>query len=135
MSTIVLTDASVVINSVDLSDHATKATIRAEVEDKENTAFGSEWRTRQGGLKDGTVEIELNQDYDASEVDATLWPLLGTLVDVVIKATSDAVSATNPSYTATCLIREYSPLDGQVGDLNKTSMSWPVSGPVVRATS
>lgn len=135
MATIVLTDVSVTINSVDLSTHATKATVNAQVDDVENTAFGSSWRTRQGGLKDGTIELEFNQDWAASQVDATLWPLLGTLVTVVLKSTSSAVGATNPTYTATVLIKEFSPLDGSVGDLAKTSVSWPTSGAVVRATS
>jgi hypothetical protein len=135
MATIVLTDASITINSVDLSDRITKVTIHAEVEEQDNTAFGSTWRTRQGGLKDGSVDLEFNQDYAASEVDATIWPLLGTTVPVVIKPTSGVVSATNPSYTMSVLVREYSPLDGSVGDLNKTSVSWPVNGSVVRATA
>jgi hypothetical protein len=135
MATIVLTDANITINSVDLSTRITKVTIRAEVDEQENTAFGSTWRTRQGGLKDGSIELEFNQDYAASNVDATIWPLLGTNTTIVIKPTSGSVSATNPSYTASVLVREYSPVDGSVGDLNKTSVSWPTNGAVVRATT
>ncbi|MFI7042587.1 hypothetical protein ACIBI0_38420 [Microbispora rosea] len=135
MATIVLTDAVVTINSVDLSDHITKITFHGEVDDVDNTAFGSQWRTRQGGLKDGSVEIEFNQDYASAKVDATVWPLFGTTTTVTAKATSAANSATNPQYSASVLVREYSPLDGSVGDLNKTSVSWPTNGAISRATS
>jgi hypothetical protein len=135
MATIVLTDAVVTVNSVDLSTRITKITIRAEVDEQENTAFGSGWRSRQGGLKDGSVEIEFNQDFAAGSVDATIWPLLGTNTTITAKATSSAVSATNPLYTVSALVREYSPIDGSVGDLNKTSVSWPANGAVTRATT
>lgn len=135
MATIVLTDAVVTINGVDLSDHITKVTFHGEVDDVDNTAFGSTWKTRQGGLKDGSVDLEFNQDYASSKVDATLWPLLGTTTTVTAKATSAANSATNPQYSASCLVKEYSPLDGSVGDLNKTSVSWPTNGAISRLTS
>ncbi|SET43486.1 radical SAM protein [Nonomuraea wenchangensis] len=136
MATFVYTDAVVTINSVDLSDHVTKATLKIDVEDKDTTAFGGNgWKTRLGGLKEGTVELEFNQDFAASEVDATLWPLIGTVTSITIKPTSGSVSATNPEYSGSVLVKEYSPLDGSVGDVAKTSVSWPTSGAVSRATS
>ncbi len=136
MATIVLTDAQITINSVDLSTRITKVTIKADVDDVDNTAFGGGgWKSRQGGLKEGTIDLEFNQDWAAANVDATIWPLLGTLTTVVVKPTSGAVSATNPSYTASCLVKEFAPIDGSVGDLAKTSVSWPVSGAVARATT
>lgn len=135
MSTFVYVDASITINAVDLSDHITKATLKIDVEDKETTAFGSTWKTRLGGLKEGTIELEFNQDFAASNVDATIWPLLGTVTAITIKPTSGSTSATNPQYSGSVLVKEYSPLDGSVGDVAKNSVSWPTSGAVTRATS
>ena len=43
--------------------------------------------------------------------------------------------ATNPSYTAVCLVNSYSPFASSVGDLATLSVSWPTSGTVVRATA
>jgi hypothetical protein len=60
--------------------------------------------------------------------------LLGTLGTVVITPTSTAVSATNPSYTATVLINAYG-VSGQIGDLSTVSVTWPISGSVTRATA
>lgn len=135
MAVFVYTDAVVLINSVDLSDHTTKATLKLDVDDKETTAMGATHKARTGGLKDGTVEIEFNQDFAASKVDATIWPIFGTVVTFSIKPTSAGPGATNPVYSGSVLIKEYTPLDGSVGDLAKTSFTWPTSGTISRATS
>jgi len=137
MASFVLTDASIVINSVNMSSFATSVTVNVEVDEQEDTAFGDTWRSRLGGLKDFSLDIEFNSDFAASAVDATIWPLIGTTTTVVIKPTSGAVSATNPTFTGTVLVTEYAPLDGSVGDLSTTSVSWPGAGGsgLVRATS
>jgi predicted secreted protein len=135
MSTFVLTDAAITINAVDLSDWITSVSVSAEVDEQEDTAFGDSWRSRLGGLKDWTLDIEFNQDFAANAVDATVWPLLGTSTAVVIKPTSAAVGATNPSYSGNVLVTEFSPVDGSVGDLATTSVSWPGNGTLTRATA
>lgn len=135
MASFAFTDASVVINAVDLSDHVRSVTLNVEAEDLEDTAMGDTYRSRIGGLKDWSIDVEFNQDFAASEVDATIFPILGTVVTVTVKPTSAAVGATNPSYSGSVLISEYNPLDGSVGDLATTSVSWPGAGTLTRATS
>lgn len=135
MASFAFTDAHVTINAVDLSDHIRKVTIKAEVDDLENTAMGAASKGRIGGLKDWTIDFEFNQDFAASNVDATLWPLLGTVVTVTVRPTSAAKSATNPEYSGPALVKEYTPMDGSVGDLATTSVSWPGAGALTRAVS
>lgn len=135
MASFAFTDASVVINAVDLSDHVRSVTLNVEAEDLEDTAMGDTFRSRIGGLKDWSIDLEFNQDFAASEIDATIFPILGTVVTVTVKPTSAAVGATNPSYSGSVLISEYNPLDGSVGDLATTSVSWPGAGTLTRATA
>lgn len=135
MANFVLTDASVVVNSVDLSDQVRQVTLTVEADVQENTAMGDTFRSRLGGLKDWSVEIEFNQDFAASEVDATLWPLIGTVTTVTIKPTSGAVSATNPSFSGSAILSEYPPLDGSVGDVATASVTFEGAGTLTRATS
>ena len=136
MAVFALVDFAMSINSVDLSDHNTKATLHVEADDLETTPFGtSGWRSRIGGLKGGTLELEFNQDFAASKVDATLWAAFGTVVAWTGKATSSANSATNPQYSGSVLITEYTPFDNSVGELAKVSVTFPTSGTVSRATS
>jgi len=68
-------------------------------------------------------------------VDATLQPLLGSTTAIVIKPTSASVGATNPTYSFTCLVTQYTPFASSVGDLATLSVTWPVTGDITRATS
>lgn len=129
-------DCRLEINSVVASTWAKKVTLDVEVEDLDSTTFGGGgWKSLLGGLKSGTVSVDLNQDFAASQVDATLWPLLGTLFTVKIRPTSSAISTTNPEFSGSCLLTKYSPLDGSVGDLAATSIDIPTSGTWARATT
>jgi hypothetical protein len=131
----VLTDASVVLNSVDLSDHVSSVTLEITSDEIVTTAMGDTFQSRTGGLKDGTLSIEFQQDFASSEVDATLFPLLGSTTAFVIKPTSGSVSATNPSYSGNVLVNSHSPVANGVGELATMSVSFPTSGSITRATS
>lgn len=110
-------------------------TFNVEVEELEDTAMGDIWRNRLGGLKDYNLDLEFNSDFAAAAVDATLWPLFGTVTTFSIKATSATTAATNPMYSGGLLISQHNPFGGTVGDLAKNSLAWPGSGALVRATS
>jgi hypothetical protein len=141
MATLVLNDASVVINSVDLSDHVKSVSIDYESETQDNTAMGDDTRSMQGGLKNWSMSVEFHQDYAAGEVDATIFPIIGSAVPIVVKATSGAVSATNPSYSSYGMVNKYTPIGGGVGDLAATPIeivpakSGANASTLVRATS
>lgn len=135
MAKFVLTDASVVINSVDLSDHISSVTLEINAEEIDTTAFGSTFMSKAGGLKSGTLSIDFQQDFAASEVDATMWPLFGTTTTFEIKPTSGAVSSTNPKYSGSILVNQHIPVANAVGELATSSVSFPTSGTITRATS
>ena len=88
-----------------------------------------------GGLKSGSIDLEFNQDMQASETQATIRGLLGTVTTVVIKSDASAVSAANPSWTFSALVTEWPSVNGAVGELATATVSWPLSGAVVEATS
>lgn len=133
MAVFVATDFVIEVATVDLTDHITQAELPIEADAKETTAFGGNgWRSHIGGLKQGTFTLTFNQDYAASEVDATLWPILGTVVACTIKPTSAAISATNPQYQFNVLVNKVEPVKGNVGDLAVMQLGWPVTGAVTR---
>lgn len=137
MAHLVLRDASVVVNGVDLSDHVSEVALGTSRNIEEDTAMGANGVSRLAGLRDESITLTMRQDFAAAEVDATLWPLYsgGTAFTVVVKPTSAAVGATNPTFTATCLIEEYAPLSGSVGDVLDAEISLAVDDVIVRATS
>ena len=136
MARIVLTDASIVINSVNLSDHIASVTLSTSNDVVDTTGFSSTAaRTRVAGLSDNSLTLEFHQDFATSNVEATIFPLIGTATTVVVKSTSSATSATNPSYTFSALVAEWQPLSGAVGELATASVTWPISGAITKATS
>lgn len=137
MASFTMTDCRIEINSVVMSSFATSVSISVEVDDQEDTAFGDTYKSRIGGLKDFKLDVEFNSDFASSAVDQTLWPLFGGTTTFKVRPTSAAISATNPEYSGTVLVTEYSPLDGGVGDLATTKVSWPGAGGsgLARATS
>ena len=135
MARIVLTNAYVTVNSVDVSDHVASVTLNSSIDVVETTAFGTTGaRSRVGGLADNSITLEFHQDYASGSIEATVYPLLGTTTTVVVKPSGSSTSATNPSYTATALVSEWTPLNGAVGELATASVTWPVSGAITKAT-
>jgi len=134
MAKIVLTNALVTVNTVDLSDSVSSITLNSSIDVIETTGFSStEARTRVGGLADNSISLEFHQDYASGEVETTIFPLIGDTTVVTVKAVNAATSATNPLYTMTCLVSEWTPLNGAVGELATASVTWPVSGAITKA--
>lgn len=135
MAVFVLKDVSVTVNSVDLSAYVTSVTLDYQVDQVEVTAMGSNGHTYTGGLQNNQAQLNLNQDFAATKVAATLDALIGTTTTVVIKPTSAAVSATNPSYTMTnTFLASTQPVAGAVGDLAAMSVTF-TGGTIAKATS
>ena len=126
---------SVTVNSVDLSDHVTAVTINRTFDELEVTAMGDGGHKFVKGLEASSVTIDFLNDTATGEVLQTLQAAWGTNVTVVIKQTSGAVSATNPSYTMTCLVNNTTDINGSVADLGTQSVTWNVSGTIAVATA
>lgn len=135
MAKFVATDHKITINGTDFSSSLQSVDLTISSDEVDTTTFGGTWKTVTGGLKSGSLKLNFTQDFGASSVDTTLWPLLNTQATVVITPTSTATSATNPAYTAICLVSQYSPFQSTVGDLATLSVTWPTSGTVTRATA
>jgi hypothetical protein len=134
MAKFAATDYAISINGTQFGTSLNSAELTIEADDLETTAFGGTFRTRVGGLKSASVTLNFMQDFASGSVDDTLNGLVGSIATVVIIPAGTAVTATNPRYTATCLVTQYSPFASSVGDLATFSITWPVSGTVTRGT-
>lgn len=135
---LVLRNCFIEIDGVNMSSHCSSVTVNATKDEIDTTNFGGEGRERQHGLKDDSFEMTLQQDFNASSVDATLYPLWDQEEEfvVAVRPTSDPVGEDNPEYTATCILLEYTPLDGDVGKLSETKVSFPAQRQgIARATT
>lgn len=134
MARIVLTNAKITINAVNLSDHIGNITLSTSNDVVDTTGFSSTAaRARVAGLSDNSLTLEFHQDFATSNVEATIYPLIGTTTTVVVTPVDTTVSDTNPSYTFTALVAEWQPLSGAVGELATASVTWPISGAITKA--
>lgn len=134
MAAIVLKDASITINAVNLSSLSNNVEIVYEIEAVETTSFGGN-RSFVGGLQNNSVTVELMQDFAATKTEATIFPLVGTTTTLIFKASTDAVGATNPSYTITgAYLASHTPISATVGELAMTSLTF-TGGTLVKAVA
>lgn len=135
MSVYLSNGVSVVVDSVDLSTLVSSVTINRSFDELEVTAMGDGGHKFVKGLEASSVTIDFFNDNDTSKTLQKLNSIWGQNKTVVIKQTSGAVAATNPSYTMTCLINNLTPVNGAVSDLSTQSVTWNVSGEILVATS
>ena len=126
---------SVTVNSVDLSSLVSSATINRSFDELEVTAMGDSGHKFVKGLEASSITLDFFNDDASAKTLQTLNSTWGTSVTVVIKQTSAAVSATNPSYTMSCLINNITPVNGAVGDLSTQSVTWNVNGTIAVASA
>jgi hypothetical protein len=135
MPRLVLTNASVVFGSTDLSDYISSISLNSTFDIVETTAFGNTAKTRVAGLADNSVTFEFHQDYATGEVEQTIYPLLGTAVSVVAKPVAGTTTTVNPQYAFSALVSEWTPINGSVGELATASVTWPISGAITKTTT
>lgn len=140
MARIVLTDASVSINAVDLSQFITSVAISTSEDVVDTTGMSSAGaRTRLAGLQDNSVTFEFNQDFAAGgpeiTINALASSLVGTVTTCIVKPTSAATSSTNPSYTFSAVCAEWQVLSAEVGSLSTISATWPITGAITKANA
>jgi hypothetical protein len=126
---------SVVVDSVDLSTLVSSVTINRSFDELEVTAMGDGGHKFVKGLEASSVTIDFFNDTDTNKTLQKLNSIWGQSKTVVIKQTSAAVSATNPSYTMSCLINNTTPINGAVGDLSTQSVTWNVNGEILVASA
>jgi len=120
-----LSNPTFTVNSVDLSDQTTSATLTVKYDALESTAFGGSSRVYTAGLGDHELTVELFMSYAATETYATLAALVGTATTVVMKPTSASPGATNPVFTLTGTYLEALPvIDATLGELSSISLTF-----------
>jgi hypothetical protein len=127
--------ASVTFNSVDLSAYVTSVTINQSFDELEVTAMGDTAHKFAKGLEASTITLDFLNDNAATTVIPTLRAAYGTTVPLVIKQTTGAVSATNPSYSTTVLVNNLQNVNGAVGDISNQSITFTCNSVITVAVA
>jgi len=128
-TSVYLSNPSVTVNSVDLRDQCTSATLNYVYEQLETTAFGDTARkygaSAVTSLQNNSVEIELYQSYLASETEATIYGLVGIQTNIVLAPATGVASATNPIYTLTgAYLESHTPINASLGELSTITLTF-----------
>lgn len=136
MATFVLKNADFTVNNVDLTNRTRQVTLSFTAEEHDDTVMGATYRSKKLGLADWTINATFLQDYAAGNVDATLFPLVGSgAFSMNLLPSGSGVAATNPHFSGDVVLAEYTPLDSAVGDLAEVSVTFLGAGTLSRVTS
>lgn len=133
MSKFLLTNCLVMVNAVDLSDHAFNVDTPSEREQVDVSAF-SPTRTREylPGLADQTIEIQFENDFAAASVHATLSTIFQNGTNVLVYVVPDKtapISATNPAYGGHGTLYSYNGLSGALNARSEVTATFkPFTG-------
>jgi len=128
-TSVYLSNPNVTINSVDLRDQCTSATLNYVYEQLETTAFGDTARkygaSAVTSLQNNSVEIELYQSYAGSETEATIYGLVGIQTNIVLAPATGVATATNPIYTLTgAYLESHTPINASLGELSTITLTF-----------
>ena len=130
-------NASVMVNSVDLSAFVRSVSIEGNTEILDQSAMGDTTRVKVAGTKEWSVSIDFYQSYYTSEVDQTLWGLHdgGTAFTIAIVPENDTVSDINPEYSGSAILPAYQPIAGSWNDILASTVNFESAGALTRSTT
>lgn len=125
-TTTYLSNPTVFIGAVDVSDQCSAATITVGYDSLEATAFGDTGRKYVKGLESVEVTLTLFNSYGAAEVEATLYDVVGDGdTTLVLSPAGTTESATNPEYTITnAMLANFTPISATVGELGTVEVTF-----------
>jgi len=121
----ILSSPKVTIGGTDLSGWSTSAVLTKTVTALNDTVFGNTANTFTAGLEDNELTVTLFLSYEAAATYATLAPLVGTKLVVIVKPTTAADSSTNPGFTLTNTYLESLPvISASLGELQSVDLTF-----------
>jgi len=129
--------SAIKVGGNDISDHCREITVSLSAPPVDVRAMGTAGREVVQGLREDEFSLTAYSDFAANSIDQIMWPLFsaGTPFLVEAWAAGTTSSATNPKYSGSCILTEYQPIAGEVGDAAMTPLTMPVNGFVSRATT
>lgn len=125
---------AVIAGSTTITDHVSTVSLNREIDQVEITAMNDNFNNFVGGVERSVLNLELYNDFAASSVNSLFEDALGTKLNIKLIPVSGTVSSTNPSYTMSCLISSWTPINGAVDAVASVSVSLPVTA-LTKSTS
>jgi len=125
---------AVIAGTTTISSFVSSVTLSREVDAVEITSMTNTSRNYIGGLEASTVSLELFNDFAAASVNSLFEDALGTKLNIKLIPVTGTVSATNPSYSMSCFIGSWQPIQATPDSPMTVSVTYPVTA-LTKATS
>lgn len=129
MAIFVLTDASVTINTQNLSNLVTSVTVNYEKDAIEVTSMGATGHVFTGGLQNNSVTLEIQNDEAINKTMEVLFAATGSGANALI------IKNTSTGATFTCsnmFLQTSTPVNGAIGELATQSVTF-TGGSIVKS--
>ena len=133
-----LYNAYVYVNSIDMSTYVRSIELPFDRDSHDVTTMGCDTKISLAGLKDNKVRVTFLQNFTVTTVDDRLWTMYdaGTGYEMIVRPDSGAVSTSNPQWTMTVWLKNYTGISGAVGSVPETVAEFELStGNVERTTA
>jgi len=125
---------TVIVGTTTISDHVSTVSLNREVEAVTITAMNDTVQNMVGGVEVSSVSMEVFNDFAAASVNSLFEDAIGSKLAVKLIPVTGTVSATNPSYSMSCLITQWTPISGATDAAATASITIPVTA-ITKSTS
>ena len=125
---------AVIVGTTTISDHVSTVSLAREIDQVEITAMSDNVQNMIGGVERPTLSLEVYNDFAAASVNSLFEDALGTKLNIKLIPVAGTVSATNPSYTMSCLVSSWTPINRAIDSVASVSVSLPVTA-LTKSTS
>lgn len=125
---------AVIVGTTTISSFVSSVALNREVEAVEITSMTNTSRNYIGGLEASSLSLELFNDFAAASVNSLFEDALGTKLNIKLIPVTGTVTATNPSYSMSCYIGSWQPIQSTPDSPMTASVTFPVTA-LTKATS
>jgi len=125
---------AVIVGTSTISSFVSTVSLNREVEAVTITAMNDTVQNMIGGIEVSSVSMELFNDFAAASVNSLFEDAIGSKLAIKLIPVTGTVTATNPSYSMSCLITQWTPIAGQTDGASTASVTFPVTA-LTKATS
>ena len=125
---------AVIVGTSTISSFVSTVSLNREVEAVTITSMNDTVQNMIGGIEVSSVSMEIFNDFAAASVNSLFEDAIGSKLAIKLIPVTGTVSATNPSYSMSCLITQWTPISGSTDSAALASVTFPVTA-LTKATS
>jgi len=125
---------AVVVGTSTISLFVSTVSLNREVEAVTITAMNDTVQNMIGGIEVSSISMEIFNDFAAASVNSLFEDAIGSKLAIKLIPVTGTVSSTNPSYSMSCLITQWTPIAGSTDSAALASVTFPVTA-ITKSTS